>query len=111
METRRHRLNKLRWPGVPGENGTIVAGHKNRQVKFGMDCKVIAPIDLQLNSLKTLMFSNVTGEVEKLQLVGTSLSHAADEELVAFVLLINAEVNVVGSNSQRITTVEETKIK
>jgi hypothetical protein len=76
-----------------------------------MDCKVIASIDLQLNSLKTLVFSNITGEVEELQLVGTSLSHAADEEFVAFVLLVDSEVNVVGTNGQWITTVKETKIK
>ena len=64
-------------------------------MKFGMNCEVVASVDLQLNSLKALMLTNVTGEVEELQFVRTSFTHAADEKLVAFVLLIYTEVHVV----------------
>lgn len=66
-------------------------------MKFGMNCEVVASVDLQLNSLKALMLTNVTGEVEELQFVRTSFTHAADEELVAFVLLGEAEISVVGT--------------
>ena len=62
-----------------------------------MNCEVVASVDLQLNSLEALMLTNVTGEVEELQFVRTSFTHAADEELVAFVLLGEAEISVVGT--------------